>query len=45
VIARLFDFADGGQQYQIYRDEEHFVYCYATRTSSASPQPAGRVVR
>jgi len=24
----LFDFADGGQQYQLYRDEDHFVYCY-----------------
>lgn len=24
----LFDFTDGGQQYQLYRDEEHFVYCY-----------------
>ena len=24
----LFDFADGGQQYQNYRDSEHFVYCY-----------------
>lgn len=24
----LFDFADGGQQYQNFRDEEHFVYCY-----------------
>ncbi|WP_332751183.1 BREX system P-loop protein BrxC [Hydrogenophaga sp.] len=24
----LFDFSDGGQQYQNYRDEEHFVYCY-----------------
>ena len=24
----LFDFADGGQQYQIFRDESHFVYCY-----------------
>ena len=24
----LFDFADGGQQYQNYRDVEHFVYCY-----------------
>lgn len=24
----LFDFADGGTQYQNYRDVEHFVYCY-----------------
>lgn len=24
----LFDFADGGQAYQNYRDEEHFVYAY-----------------
>lgn len=24
----LFEFADGGQQYQNFRDEEHFVYCY-----------------
>lgn len=24
----LFEFADGGQQYQNFRDEEHFIYCY-----------------
>ena len=24
----LFDFADGGQSYQNFRDEEHFTYCY-----------------
>ena len=24
----LFEFADGGQQYQNFRDEDHFVYCY-----------------
>jgi hypothetical protein len=24
----LFEFADGGQQYQNFRDERHFVYCY-----------------
>lgn len=24
----LFEFADGGQQYTNFRDEDHFVYCY-----------------
>ncbi len=24
----LFEFADGGQHYQIFRDQEHFTYCY-----------------